>query len=404
MSPRPVVSALLLLAFAVACEHPTAPDVQAAAEKSEIQLASGDYSQIEAGLVDLFMLATMYGSNYYGSTNPLVPTAPATIVRSGVEAPFRSTVIERVYLPPEQSGARPVTRFSLIGWSDADSQHLRRLVVMVGGDTVAPVVLPRADSWVSTASRSAFTVTTDQADRRVWYGTEGELRIRAGPRTADCPYEGKAVYVSGMVELQDSTKRRPACETRQYQASMAAFIERRTSGRSSVIDAIRPPIRETLRLVESSVPGVRLVARCTGQFEKDPMPCFDYWSFWRDNDQFDPALGVDLSAMKRDGDDLVQVIDSGTGPDYHEVFGGYDPPYSYRTWSADGKLVSDVARTTIQSVDASSPYNGVREIAFQRLWREGARYRVVTNARKIGHRDASPYSMGVLEVTFLPIR
>ncbi len=85
MSSRPFVAAVLL-AFAAACDHPTAPDVQAAAEKTEIQLASGDYTQVESGLVDLFQLASMYGSAYHGSTHPLVPTAPATFVRNGVEA------------------------------------------------------------------------------------------------------------------------------------------------------------------------------------------------------------------------------------------------------------------------------------------------------------------------------
>ena len=400
MSLRPVV-AVVLLAFATACEHPTAPDVQAAAEKTEVKLASGDLSQIESGLADLFMLASNYGSAYHGSTHPLVPTASAEIVWNAEFEPYRSTVIERVYLPPENSGARPVTRFSVIGWSDADTAHRRRLVVMMATDTVAPILIPRGGKTFDNRIRSGFTMTVDQADRRVWYGTQGEVRIRAGDRIAECPYKEKDVYVSGVVELQDST-RRPACETRQYVASMAAFVERGNPEQRTLAEAVRP-IRETLRMIESSIPGVRLVARCVGDPLKDPMPCFDYWSFWRDNAQFDSTLAVDLSSMKRDGDEMVQVIDSGSGPDYHQVLGGYDPAYSYRTWSADGRLVTEVARTTIFAGDGAV-YNGVREIAFQRPWREGARYRIVGNARKLGHRDASPYAMAVLEVTFLPLK
>jgi hypothetical protein len=397
MSSRPILAAVLL-AFAAACDHPTAPDLQAAAEKTEIQLTSGDYTQVESGLVDLFQLASMYGSAYHGSTHPLVPTASATIVRNGVEATYRSTVIERVYLPPEKSGARPVTRFSLVGWSEPDSEHQRRLVVMIGTDSAVPIAIPRGGKTFDNRSRAGFVVTANQADRRVWYGAEGELRVRVGPRTADCPYKDKDVYLSGVVELQDSTKR-PMCEARSYQAWMAAFIERGDPAHRTIANTVQP-IRETLRLVETSIPGVRLVAQCTGEPEKDPFPCFDYWSFWRDNDQFDPDLHVDLSAMKREGDEMVQVIDSGTGPDLHNVLGGIDPPYGYRTWSANGTLVSEVARTTIHTAGALS-YNGVRDIAFQLPWRTGARYRIVGNARKLGHKDASPYSMGVLEVTFL---
>jgi hypothetical protein len=402
MSSRPFVVALLL-ALVAACEHPTAPDVQAAAEKTELKLVSGDYMQIESGLVELFELASYYGMTSETPARQLTPTASSLVVRDAREAVYHSTVVERVYVPPEGSGGKPVTRFSLIGWSEASNdQHSRRLVVMVGGDTVSPVIIPRGDSTVGSRGRSAVIVTADQADRRVWYGTEGVLRIRVGARTADCPYKDADVGRSGMVDLQDSTKR-PMCETRNYEASMAAFIERGDPMRRTLADAVRPR-RETIRLVEGTIPGVRLVARCTGTFEKDPYPCFDHWSFWRDNDQFAPDLHVDLSAMKREGDEMVQVIDSGTGPDLREVRGGIDPPYSYRAWSAAGTLIREEARASIFSGASTNPPDGVREIAFQRKWREGARYRIVGNARKLGDRNASPYAMGVVEIAFLPLK
>src|SRR4249919_14488 len=97
-------------------------------------------------------------------TTPPIPTAYAPVVRNGVTAPYQSTVIERVYLPPEGSGGRSVTRFSILAWSDADIMYHRRLVVMLGTDSVAPIRIPSVRATGDYRARAAFTMAADERD------------------------------------------------------------------------------------------------------------------------------------------------------------------------------------------------------------------------------------------------
>ena len=395
---RRTLAVTIALSLAAACEHPTAPEAREAIEKTTEQLASGDYMQLEAGLSTLFDMASYYGTKAGGGR--FVPSTFVPIIRNAEHAPYRATVIERVYLPPEGSGARPFARFTLLAWTGGDTARSRKFVAMSSTDSVSLVEIPQPAHFVEGASptarsKPALVLTADQADRRAWYGTQGKLTMRVAERTGGCPYEGNARYSSAIIELQDTTVKL-LCETRRYDATMAAYIERGDPSRRDALTRITTPLRGTLRMPESSIPGVRLVTKCTGAAMKDARGCWETWSFWRSNDQFAESLGIDLDRFEVQPEgDYMQVADSGSAPDYHHVMGGYDPPLRYSIHSWDGTLVRMVPRTTVQSDPLMQNYG-------QRLpWRVGGRYRIITRAPGL-IPGASPYSMAVLEIAFLP--
>ena len=397
MSPHRIITVVLIALSLVtaACDRPTAPQARDAVEKTTAQLASGDFAQLDAGLSTLFQMASYYGTSAGGGR--FVPAAHLSIVRNGEASVYRATVVERVYLPPEGSGARPLSRFTLLAWNGEDTSRSRQFVVMAGSDTATPVAIPDPANYVEGASRlqrskPGMVLAANQADRRAWYGTEGTLRMTAGEKTGGCPYEGNARHYSAIVELQDTTVKL-VCETRSYTATMAAFIQRGDPSRRDALTRITP-LRETLRLPESEIPGVRLVTRCTGS-HTDARGCWETWSFWRSNDQFD-SLDVDLDRfLPQQEGDMMEVADSGAGPDFRKELGGYDPPLRYRIRTWDGRLVREVDRTTGQTDPLMQQY------AYRLPQRVGARYRILTQAPGLVP-GASPYSMALLEIWFLP--
>jgi hypothetical protein len=392
-------TALLILALslvATGCDHPTAPGARDVVEKATAQLASGDYMQLEAGMSTLFDMASYYGTGAGGGR--YVPSIHVPIVRDALHEPYRATVIERVYLPPEGSGARPHTRFTILAWTGDDTARSRKFVAMSSSDTVSPLEIPRPANFVEgaaplTRSKPGMVLAADQADRRAWYGTEGTLRIEVRERTGGCPYEGMARHYSAIPDLQDTTVKM-LCETWSYDATMSAFLERGDPSRRDVMTRINP-LRGTLRLPRVTVPGVRLVTKCVGM-PTDPRGCWERWAFWRSNDQFAESLRIDLDKFKTQPEgDLMEVADSGSGPDYRMVLGGYDPPLRYTVWTWDGRRVRDVARTTGQSDPLMQSY------AYRLPQRVGARYRILVHAPGLVP-GAPPYSMALLEITFLP--
>jgi hypothetical protein len=398
MSPHRSTARLViaLSLAAAACDRPTAPQARDAVEKTTAQLASGDFGQLDAGLSTLFQMASYYGTSAGGGR--FVPAAHLTIVRNGEASVYRATVVERVYLPPEGSGARPLSRFTILAWNGEDTSRSRQFVVMAGSDTATPVAIPSAENYVEGASplqrsKPGMVLTANQADRRAWYGAEGTLRMVPGEKTGGCPYEGNARHYSAIVELQDTTLKL-MCETRSYTAAMAAFIERGDPSRRDALARIAP-LRETLRLPESEIPGVRLVTRCTGSPMTDARGCWETWSFWRSNDQFD-SLDVNLDRfLPQQEGDMMEVADSGSGPDYRKELGGYDPPLRYRIRMWDGRLVREVERATGQTDPLMQRY------AYRLPQRVGASYRILTQAPSLVP-GTSPYSMALLEITFLP--
>jgi hypothetical protein len=365
-------------------------------EKTEMKVISGDYMQLQSGISTLFEQAAYYATPAGGGR--FVPSELAPVIRNGAHEPYHATVVERVYVPPEGSGALPYSRFTVLAWTTADERGIaRRLVVMFAGDSLSHVTPPTAASisgFADVQRKPGYVLTADGLDRRAWYGVEGEIFIRPRPRTGDCPYEGMKRHASAIVELQMDSTAGLLCETRAYDAKMAAFIERGDPAQRDIMSRIRP-IRETLRLPESTIPGVRIVTRCTAKLDPAAMGCWDYWSFWRSGAQFDESLAVDLSQMRYDGSQLVQVIDSGSGPDYREMPGGYDVPISYTIRSYDGRVLASKTRTTPQT-EANVPAGLIAATLPQRV---GARYRIIRNGLVAGE---SPFDMQVLDVTFLP--
>jgi hypothetical protein len=147
---------------------------------------------------------------------------------------------------------------------------------------------------------------------------------------------------------------------------------------------------------EATVPGVRIVTQCTGKEPPsgDPFDCFDYWAFWRSDDQFAPELGVHLDSLRYDAAGFfMQVVDSGTGPDYRTVMGGYNPPLAYTLKAWDGTLLRENARSTAQGDSI------VSFIAANLSQRVGARYRIVSTPLVPG---LPPAAVTVLDLKFLP--
>lgn len=391
-------TAPLLLAASLAlvgCEHPTAPEARARVEKAESQLLSGDYSQMQAGITDLFLAAAQYGV----PGNPFVPSAPITVSRDGEMLPMRASVVERVYLPPVGSGGRPLVRRAVMGWTTMDEQHQeQRLLVMFSGDSLSAIRTPRASliipgSAAGRYERNGFVLTVDPGDRLPWFGAEGTLTILDGARTGICPYSApRSGYSSGIVELQDSTKK-VECEARAYPVAMTAFIEHGDPEFRDIGSRIAPR-RETLRMLPAELPGVRIVFACKGQGPPaDPYPCSDYFGFWRDNDQFAPSLGVDLRAMKQGFSGLAQVVDSGSGPDYRIKPGGYDVPVSFTIRSPNGEVLKHV--TEVRASDALAA-----ALFYDFPRRQGLKARVIAPSSVLG-AGHSPYTMIVADVEFL---
>lgn len=382
----------VLFLAAAACEHPTAPEARAAVEKTEIQLASGDYTQLAAGMSTLFDMAAYYAEPAGGGR--FVPTAFVPVVRDARKAPYRATIVERVYLPPDGSGGRPFSRFTLVAWNDPDPSGRRQLVAMFTSDSVSELRVPgeaavAQGAFGNTRRRSGFALTVDQADRRTWFGTQGRMLIRTAERTGDCPYAGEKRHSSHLRELQDDST--AMCEARRYDASLIAFIERGDPSRRGVLAPLAP-VRGTLRIEEASVPGVRILTKCKGTGPGEPFGCFDRWSFWRSDDQFAPRLGVRLDSMRLSGEHLVQVLDSGSGPDYRLERGGYDVPLSYVVRRFDGTVLHQRDRATPSTDAVVGPFLA-RDVP-QRI---GARYRFVVSGLIAGER---PLSMQVVELTF----
>ena len=386
---------LLLLALLAACEHPTAPQTRSNVETAEAKMVSGDYMQLQSGISSLFEQASYYAAPAGGGR--YVPSDWTPVIRNGLHEAYRTTLVERVYVPPRGTGALTYSRFSVLAWTPADERGVaRKLVVMFAGDSLSHVTPPAKASiagFADTRGKPGYVLTADAADRRAWYGTDGDILIRTGPRTDDCPYDGMKRHASAIVELQMDSTGGLLCETRRYDVRMAAFIERGDPARRDIVSRIRP-IRETLRMSESTIPGVRIVTRCTAKLDLTATGCFDYWSFWRSSAQFDSTLGVDLDRMRYDGSQLVQVVDSGTGPDYREVRGGYDVPLSYVIHSYEGRVLRSVQRTTPQTEDDRS----IGYIAGALPQRVGARYRIIRTGLIGGQ---SPFDMQVLDLTFL---
>jgi hypothetical protein len=375
--------------------------MRASVEKTEANLLSGDYAQLQAGISDLFWAATYYSAP--GGGGRYVPSAPITLNRNSVPEPLRATVVERVYRPPAGSGGRPFVRRAVMAWTVVpENRHdLQRLLVMFSSDSLSEVKRPRADvarvgALASRYHRNGFVLSIDPGSRIPWFGTEGTLRIRDGERTGICPYSAPfASGASAIVELQD-TAMKVACEARSYSVEMLAFVERGDPESRDLGSMLTKPRRETLRTLPAQVPGTRIVVQCTGSIApEEPLPCFDYFSFWRDDDQFAPSLGVDLAAMKeRENDVLRQVIDSGSGPDYRIQRGGYSVPVSYSIRTAGGDLVRHVDKVYIRSDELAN------RILSDFPWRQGSRVRVIApyGSLEAGH---SPYSMVVMDAEFL---
>lgn len=392
-------TAPLLLAASLAlvgCEHPTAPEARARVEKTESQLLSGDYGQMQAGISDLFMSASYYG----GSNNPYVPSAPITVSRNGEMLSMRGTVVERVYVPPAGSGARPLIRRAVMGWTTMDAEQLQqRLLVMFSSDSLSEVNVPRAGiarpwSPEERFDRNGFVLTVDPGDRQHWFGVEGTLTIRDGARTGTCPYSARyAEGSSSIVELQWDSTFKAGCEARTYPVAMTAFVEHGDPEFRDIGSRIAPR-RETLRMLPAELPGVRIVFACKGQGPPaDPYPCSDYFGFWRDNDQFAESLGVDLRAMKQGFSGLAQVVDSGSGPDYRIKPGGYDVPVSFTIRSPSGEVLKHV--TEVRASDALAA-----ALFYDFPRRQGLKARVIAPSSVLG-AGHSPYTMIVADVEFL---
>jgi hypothetical protein len=201
---------------------------------------------------------------------------------------------------------------------------------------------------------------------------------------------------SAIADLQWDSTSKLVCEQRRYTASLAAYIERGDPAHRDLLARVNP-LRETLRMEETSIPGVRIVTQCTGKVAPpldDPMDCFDTWAFWRSDDQFAPELGVHLASMRFEpAGFFVQAIDTGTGPDYRKVMGGYDVPLAYALRAWDGRVLYESAHTTVQADSI------VRYTALNLPQRVGARYRIVTTPLVSG---LPPAAVMVLDMTFLP--
>jgi hypothetical protein len=228
MSPHRIFL-ICLLGVAAACDHPTAPQAREAAERTDAKLTSGDFGQLESGLWELFDIATSYGSAYYGSTHPANPTSYSAVSRNGIVAPYRTTAIEQIYLPPEESGAMPASRFTIIGWSDADSAQRRRLVVMLTSDSLAPIRIPLPGTTANTRLRGAFALTADQANRRTWYARMASCAFASARESAAARTKGRACMPRGW---RSSRTRRSECcarhgdTTHRWRHSSSAAIRR----------------------------------------------------------------------------------------------------------------------------------------------------------------------------------
>jgi hypothetical protein len=252
----------------LACERPTAPQVRDAADQVERKILSGDSTEVYGGAMTLLGLSAVY------DTSRLLPSDTIRIIRGDQKLLLHATVMERAYLPPAGSDARPIIDRMAVAWS-ADATHDRhrmRLVMLLTRDSVPLISTsgpddPNPGRWEDLYKHWTRAVNIEPGDRHEWNARGGgSLTISDGVPVASCPFAGDVarspVFPSGLPH----TTAPITCDTRRYTISLSATMDHDDLDQSII--ELRIPRQETR--------GVRIMTQCTGVREADPDEC---WGF-----------------------------------------------------------------------------------------------------------------------------
>jgi hypothetical protein len=252
----------------IACERPTAPQVRDAADQVERKILSGDSTQLHGAVGTLLVLPMWYDTSHF------VPSDTIRIIRDGQEILLRATMMERVYLPPPGSFARPVMNRMGLAWS-ADATHdthRMRLLVLNANDPI-PLINAPEKGWLEPSApemryqHATFVVNVEPSDRHEWIARDGgNLTISDGVPVGSCPFTDHFTHSPGVVGGVSPTAAAITCDTRRYTISVSATMEHNNADGSTV----------ELRLPRQETRGVKIVTQCTGVQNKDPGAC---WGF-----------------------------------------------------------------------------------------------------------------------------
>lgn len=336
---KPAV-ALALAFLAAACDRPTAPQVRDAVEKAQTEILSG-FFQSRSAEQYLRIEYALERTNWY-------PKGMIEIERSGRPERYVATVMERVYLPPAVSGAAPYVRRMLIAW---DSEA-HRGIVLASDDSDATITFPTqalleptnpARLW----QKVAFATQIESGARDAWYASEGALMFRLGPVAGPCTrlkYGGDFGFAFG----EGDTKKADTCQEVTYRVSAAAVLEHRSPDTGPGVLDRWTTSKVNLRLPEATVPGIRIITQCPewdGKSIEMVRGCMNAFDFWRDQAQFAPELGVDLSRMTSTGLDRGMFIQHwivGYGPAFPCCVRLVNAPVRYTISTPNGTILRKV--------------------------------------------------------------
>jgi hypothetical protein len=389
-----IAGGLVLGLLAAACDRPTAPQVRDAVEKAQTELMTGVFQQRSVQQYQQIQYA-LERTNWY-------PKGLVEVERGGRPERYVATVMERVYLPPAASGAAPYVRRMLIAW-DAEAH---RGIVLASDDSDATITFPSpALNYPTNPSRLwqriAFATQIESGSGDAWYASEGALTFRLGPVSGPCTrlkYGGDF----GFPFTERETKKADICQEVSYRVSAAAVLEHRSPDKGPGVLDRWTTSKVNVRLPEATVPGIRIITQCPewdGKSIEMVGGCMNVFDFWRDQSQFAPELGVDLSRMTEVGTNnglFMQHWIVGTGPEFQCCERMVNVPVRYTISLPNG--------TVLRKVETNDPGKDtiLTRVRFLRLGaavREGSRTLVFGQGLGMIHNQYTPL---LLDLSILP--
>ena len=378
----------LLIAGLTACDRETAPQVRDAIESAQRQAFEGSLGTISASVG--LPLEQVANRLFMSSVFP----RDTIIVERGTERRVMlATVLERVYVPTGETGARPYVRRTVLLWEQSSKVGF----VVMSDDSIAAVSATYFSGGFLRRSAGRMGAVLEVQNRQTWFGRDGTIEFMDGLKTGSCPFGDKASAENARVMGQDAQAPDATCERMRYPVSVRATLERGDPTNRSALETVAG--NHPSLFIDAQIPGLRFVTRCRAAYPRDTLPpegCSNAMAFWREESQFASQLGVEWSRFREQQPGwYAREIAPGTGRLYTDVPRWREGPVRYRVLAPDGHLI---ASGLVDDIDVDGPMSALQGLG---QFRPGYHGMLVTPARYFD-ATAGPYAVTALDFEFLP--